>query len=117
MKFLFDAHLPRALCELLARHGHDAIHTLDLPQQNRTKDSFINHLSISQQRVVISKDMDFFFTHLIEGRPWKLPLVRTGNISVRELRQLFERNLSAIESALDKYTLVEVDRATINPVA
>jgi len=28
MKFLVDAHLPRRLCVALARHGHDATHTL-----------------------------------------------------------------------------------------
>lgn len=29
MKFLVDAHLPRRLCAVLARHGHDAPHTID----------------------------------------------------------------------------------------
>ena len=37
MKFLVDAHLPRSLCAMLARHGHDATHTLDLPTGNATK--------------------------------------------------------------------------------
>ncbi|HEU0010206.1 MAG TPA: DUF5615 family PIN-like protein [Verrucomicrobiae bacterium] len=55
MKFLVDAHLPRGLCALLARHGHDAIHTRDLPDQNATKDRVINQISIEDQRVVISK--------------------------------------------------------------
>lgn len=34
MKFLVDAHLPPSLCAVLARHGHDANHTLDLPAKN-----------------------------------------------------------------------------------
>jgi predicted nuclease of predicted toxin-antitoxin system len=116
VKFLVDAHLPRGLCMLLARHGHDALHTLDLADKNRTKDGVVNQISLTDQRVVVSKDTDFFFTHLLQGRPWKLLLVRTGNISTRDLQDLFERNLTEIEAALDRYTLVEIDRAKVTPV-
>ncbi len=64
MKFLVDAHLPRRLCALLAQHGHDAKHTLDLPAGNVTKDGVINQLSFDEQRVVISKDTDFFYSSI-----------------------------------------------------
>ena len=116
MKFLVDAHLPRRLCAVLAQHGHDGTHTLDLPAQNATKDRVINDLSLTEQRVVISKDTDFFYSHLLHGRPWKLLLVKTGNISTRDLRALFERNLPAIEAALQTHTLVELDRFAVTPV-
>lgn len=116
MKFLVDAHLPRRLCTMLAQHGHDATHTLDLPTGNATKDRIINQLSFDEQRVVISKDTDFFFSHLLQGRPWKLLLVKTGNISTRDLRALFERNLAAVEAAFQTHTLVEVDRSAVKPV-
>ena len=79
MRFLVDAHLPRSLCAVLARQGHDAIHTLDLPKGNATKDRIINQVSLDDQRVVISKDADFFYSHVLQGRPWKLVLVKTGN--------------------------------------
>ena len=117
MKFLVDAHLPRRLCAVLEQRGHDAKHTLDLRAENATKDGVINQLSLDEQRVVVSKDSDFFYSHLLQGRPWKLLLVKTGNISVRELRVLFERNLSAIEAAFQTHTLVEVDRLAVTPVA
>jgi predicted nuclease of predicted toxin-antitoxin system len=116
MKFLVDAHLPPSLCAVLARHGHDVSHTLDLPAKNATKDSIISQISLAEQRVLISKDLDFFYSHLVLGRPWKLVLVRTGNISTRELCALFERHLSAVEAALERYTLVEIDRVAITPV-
>ncbi len=61
MKFLIDAHLPPGMCRLLERHGHDAIHTADLPAQNETKDRVINQMSIDEERVVVSKDSDFFY--------------------------------------------------------
>ena len=116
MKFLVDAHLPPRLCAVLAQHGHDALHTLDLPAKNATKDSVINQISLADQRVVVSKDTDFFYSHVLHGRPWKLLLVRTGNVSTRDLCALFERNLALIEAALQSHTLVEIDRLAATPV-
>lgn len=87
------------------------------PPENATKDGVINQFSVDQQRVVISKDTDFFYSHLLYGRPWKLLLVKTGNISTRDLAALFERNLPAIEAAFQTHTLVEVDRQAVTPVA
>jgi predicted nuclease of predicted toxin-antitoxin system len=34
MKFLIDAQLPRRMVRWLSAAGHDAIHTLDLPDRN-----------------------------------------------------------------------------------
>ena len=42
MNWLIDAQLPRRLSDRLRELGHDAIHTLDLPDENRTKDNEIN---------------------------------------------------------------------------
>lgn len=42
MKFIVDAQIPRTICALLTKHGHDAIHTIDLPSGNATKDGIIN---------------------------------------------------------------------------
>lgn len=101
----------------LASHGHEAVHTLDLPAGNATTDEVINRISLDQLRIVISKDTDFFFSHTLHGRPWKLQPIKTGNISVRDLCALLERNLRAIEAALESHTLVEIDRLAVKPVA
>lgn len=116
MKFLLAAHLPPGLCAVLARHGHDANHTLDLPAKNSTKDAVINRISIDEERVVISKDSDFFYSHLVLGRPWKLLLVKTGNTSTEELCSIFERHLPKIETALEQHTLVEIDQTAVTPL-
>ena len=116
MRFLVDAHLPRRLCAVFATHGHDATHTLDLPSGNSTGDREINQLSLDGQSVVVSKDTDFFYSHLLHGRPWKLLLVRTGNISTRGLCDLLERNLVSIEAAFANHTLVEIDRSDVKPI-
>ena len=102
---------------IFSRDGHDAIHTSDLPDQNASKDGVLNRTSLAEQRVVISKDTDFFYSHLLQQRPWKLLLVRTGNIGTRDLRAIIERNLPAIVTALESHSLVEIDRQTVLPLA
>jgi predicted nuclease of predicted toxin-antitoxin system len=117
MKFVVDAHLPPGLCVTFGQAGHDAIHTSRLPARNRTSDEVINSLSVSQQRVVVTKDSDFYYSHVLHGRPWKLLLVRTGNIRAGELKALFQRHLPAIIEALAQHTLVELDRHSVRIVA
>lgn len=38
MKFLVDAHFPVRLKVWLIQNGHDAIHTMDMPQKNNSSD-------------------------------------------------------------------------------
>lgn len=117
MKFLVDAQLPPGLCVLLRHAGHDVIHTLELPRQNQTPDSFLNQLSSAEQRVLITKDTDFYHSHLLHGRPWKLLLVRTGNARTRDLRDLFARHLTEIIPALEVNSLVELDWTCVRVVS
>lgn len=77
MKFLVDAQLPRSLARFLHDKGHDAIHTLDLPAGNDTSDNEINSISISENRVVISKDGDFYDSFTATREPYKLLHIRT----------------------------------------
>lgn len=88
MNFLVDAQLPRRMAAWLAAAGCDAVHTLDLPDGNRTTDTQVNDVADQEQRVVVTKDADFVDSHLIAGRPAKLLLVSTGNISNRDLEAL-----------------------------
>lgn len=117
MKFVVDAHLPPRLCVVLQAAGHDATHTGQLAARNQTPDEIINQLSLTEQRVVVTKDSDFYHSHLLLGKPWKLLLVRTGNIRTRELTELFQRHLPAIVAAFDKNSLVELDRKAVQIVA
>ena len=59
MKFLVDAHLPRRLAQWLHGLRHEAMHTLDLPMRNRTRDTEINDISIREQAIIITKDAAF----------------------------------------------------------
>ena len=117
MRFLVDAHLPPTLCGLLRRLGHDAIHTSQLPRGNDTTDTEINRRSLEEQRVVVSKDRDFYHSHLLHGKPFKLLLVRTGNIATDELVGLLETHFEQVEAALRDNSLIEVSREGMNVVA
>jgi predicted nuclease of predicted toxin-antitoxin system len=88
MKFLVDAQLPRRMAAWLNGAGCDAVHTLDLPNGNRTTDAQVTERADLEQRVVVTKDADFVNSHLLRAAPAKLLLVSTGNISNRELELL-----------------------------
>ena len=55
MKYLVDAQLPRRLARAMQASGLDVVHTLDLPEENKTKDSELNQRSLEQERVLITK--------------------------------------------------------------
>ncbi|WP_294951218.1 DUF5615 family PIN-like protein [Sulfurovum sp.] len=108
MKFLLDAQLPKKLSYFLQDRGFDALHTSDLVNGNRTKDSEINDISVKEQRVVISKDMDFVVSLLLSDKPYKLLYINTGNIHNEALKKLFSKNLERMITCLKSNKLVEL---------
>ena len=113
MKFLVDAQLPRRLAHRLQALGHDVVHTLDLPQGNRTPDALINQRSMTEQRVVVTKDVDFVDALIVRGQPYKLLLVSTGNIDNNTLERLFVANMSAIVAGFASNDFIEIDRTVL----
>jgi len=108
LKFLVDAQLPRHLAEWFRYRGFDAVHTLELPNQNRTDDDQIKAFASEEERIIITKDRDFLDSHLLKNDPQKLILIKTGNISNDELLQIFQINLDLIIELIVKSNLVEV---------
>lgn len=113
MKFLVDAQLPKQLRRQLQVAGHDAVHTLDLPQGNRTPDALINQLSVSQKRIVVTKHADFVDSLIVQGVPFKSLLISTGNIKNSELDRLFFGNLEAMIEGFASYDFIEIDREAL----
>ena len=113
MKFLVDAQLPKKLSLLLQYKGFDSIHTLDLPNKNYSKDSEINQISIKEKRVLISKDADFIESLLISNKPYKLICISTGNITNKELLELFSKNIDLIVNSIKHHRLVEISSNSI----
>lgn len=75
MKFIIDAQLPDRLKTWLTDRGFDTIHTNDLPDKHLTADQYIIKIAEKENRIVISKDSDFYKANLIEGRPKRLLFV------------------------------------------
>jgi predicted nuclease of predicted toxin-antitoxin system len=78
VKFLVDAHLPRRLVFRLRAVGYDAIHTLDLPNRNRTSDRDILTVVAHESRIVVTKDADFVTSFILNHEPPKLLLISTA---------------------------------------
>jgi predicted nuclease of predicted toxin-antitoxin system len=113
MNFLVDAQLPRRMTAWLIAAGCDAIHTLDLPNTNQTSDEQINEVADREQRVVVTKDADFVDSHLLLGRPAKLLLISTGNISNRDLEAVMVSLIPDIIREFQTHSFLELGRTGI----
>lgn len=108
MKFLIDAQLPARVARQLNDAGHDALHTTQLVEGNRTTDDAIAWIADEQDRVVVSKDRDFRDSHLLRGSPRRLLLVSTGNVTNNDLLALLAEHLNEVVAALERTSLVEL---------
>ncbi len=110
MKFLLDAQLPPSLKLLFVERGYDCIHTIDLELGNDTPDKTINSLSVFEERIVITKDGDFYDSFIVKGEPYKLILVKLGNTSKRELVEFFKNRFAEIIERIKNENLVLLRR-------
>lgn len=113
MRFIVDAQLPNGLALFIQMKGHDAIHTDNLPNKERTSDSEIRSIAAQDSRIVISKDRDFLDSHLLMQQPAQFLWVATGNIRNRELFLLFEQFWPLIEQQLLQADLLELNNASL----
>lgn len=110
MKFVVDAQLPQRIAGWLREQGHDALHTLDLPNANRTTDAEIVELALRDGRAVVTKDADFVESFILHHRPEKLLLIATGNITNAELERLLLPHLEMIAASFETSSFIEVTR-------
>ncbi len=103
MKFLVDAQLPKVLAEFLCGKHYPAIHTLDLPDKNKTTDKQIIEIAAQENYVVITKDVDFLKSYLIKNVPGKLVLVKTGNIPNLKLLEIFSEHIGNRKYLIAKF--------------
>lgn len=90
--------------------GHDALHTLDLPDANRTTDMQVIERADADHRVVVTKDADFVNEHMLHGRPAKLLLISTGNATNRELETIFAPVIPSIVREFEVNAFIELSR-------
>ena len=110
MNFLIDANLPRRLVRIFQERGHDAVHTLDLPEGNATADAALLDYSEKNNCVITTKDSDFSTSFWLQSRPNKLLLISTGNIRNAELETLLIANFDQLISALTENRYIELTR-------
>lgn len=108
MKFLVDAQLPVKLCEILQTAGLDSVHVDSLPNGDETSDKDISIHADRHDLIVVTKDSDFYHSHMILGQPKKLLLLTTGNIKNRALFDLTRNNAMMIKSLLETCNYVEM---------
>jgi len=97
----------------LKSRGHDVIHTRDLPRKNLSDDVEIIEIAVQQERIVLSKDGDFFNYLVLKGIPPKLLMLTTGNIVNKDLLALFQLNFDHLEDLLQQYSVVEMNNTEI----
>jgi len=113
VNFLIDAHLPASLTAYF--EGHDVLHTSMLEKGNLTSDHNINALSVLEHRILITKDADFYYSYISARKPYKLVLVKLGNMRLQDLKAYFERNAPNIIQLLAEHSflILEPDRIRI----
>ena len=107
---LVDAQLPRRSCGWRAEAGQDAVHTLDLPNRNKSADKEILDIAELEQRIVVTKDNNFVQSYLINGRPSRLLLISTENICNDDLERLLRARMGAVLEAFESARFVELGK-------
>lgn len=111
MKLILDAHLPASLAQYFP--GHDVLHTSALPEGNFTDDRIINEISILEDRILITKDSDFYYSYVAVRKPKKLVLVKLGNMRLKELKAYFERNARQLITLLEEHSFLILEASKI----
>jgi predicted nuclease of predicted toxin-antitoxin system len=113
MKLIVDAQLPAKLCEVLHQLGLESIHVDELPKGDETPDMEIIKFADRENLIVVTKDVDFYHSHMTLGKPKKLFLIATGNLKNRQLFNLFRNNALIIKNALNRSNFVELSNEGI----
>jgi predicted nuclease of predicted toxin-antitoxin system len=69
MKFIVDAQLPLLLCDILEKAGFTSIHVDSLSTGDESSDKEIIKYADNNDLIVITKDSDFYYSHMILGQP------------------------------------------------
>ncbi len=79
-----------------------------MPQREETEDQYIRQIAAKEGRIVITKDSDFYDSHLLQKQPRQLLLITTGNLKNRQLLDLFRQNFAEIVRLFEYYDLIEL---------
>lgn len=57
------------MCEIFQKVGYEAIHVESLPKGDETSDRTIAEYADDHQLMVVTKDSDFYYSHMILDQP------------------------------------------------
>lgn len=84
-----------------------------MSKKNATPDSEIIQITGKENRIIISKDSDFFDNYILDGSPKKLLIVSTGNINNQWLIRLYEKNLEVLRLLFEEHSVIEINEEEI----
>jgi len=99
VKFIVDNQLPVSLAQYLRKRGFDCQHVLEVGLGD-VLDSEICQYAEVQERIIISKDEDFFYLAKQRAAKIRVIWVRLGNCRTSALLAAFERSWPTVESSL-----------------
>jgi len=99
VKFLVDNQLPPALAQYFRKRGFDCQHVLDVGL-SKALDVEICRYAEAQERIIVSKDEDFFYLASHSKSKVRLLWVRLVNCRTAALLAAFDRLWPLIESSL-----------------
>jgi len=105
---LIDAQLPAMLCDVLKNRGIEAVHVDSLPRGDESLDSEIITYANKNRFTIMTKDSDFYHSHILYGKPKTLFMIQTGNMKNRELFDLFRENIETIKTLTKTCTYLEL---------
>ena len=113
MKFLIDMPASPELVPWLQERGHEAVHAQDI-NLGTASDSIIMNRAATEERVVITADLDFGTLLAQSGSDTPgVILFRGGNYSEVEMRNLVARVLEAVKPDVLKHSIAVVDKRRI----
>lgn len=100
MKFFVDVQLPGTLARWLRGRNCDAIHALEL-DLGKADDLTLWQQACDEERIMISKDEDFFILAMRPKDKGRLLWLRIGNCRTTDLLSLLNRRWSEISQAFE----------------
>lgn len=96
MRFLVDTQLPPKLSEFFIYKNFNSVHTQDYKDGIYFDDLKIINIAKSENRIIVTKDIDFFNHYILKGFPPKVLLLKLGNIPNNNLLKIMGGNFDKI---------------------
>lgn len=84
-----------------------------MPLKEKTSDKEIRKIARQDNRIVVTKDLDFLNSFYLHNTPERLLIITTGNIKNKKLYELILNNLVRIEELFTQCNLVELNNIEI----